>query len=597
MFRKRLALTFALVVSVPFAPHARAAAVSASGIVLKNLKLHGTQSVSSAATPSATSALGNEIRETPDQDRDFEKQITGSMSASRVPSAHVPTPADKAVRAGKAVGFDGLTHRDQRLADNGNQFSLEPPDQALAVGSGYVVESVNTAIRFRLTNGSILGSTLSLNSFFKLPPTITRSVPPVYGPFTSDPKAYYDPDLKRFFVTMLEIDQDPASSAFLGHSSVLIAVSKTSDPTGQWFIYTLDTTNNGTNGTPSHPGCPCFGDQPLIGADRNGFYVSTNEFPIFNAGFNGAQVYAISKSALAAGTLPPVVLLSPGALEEGISYTLQPATTPPGGTYETGNGGTAYFMSALEFTGGLDNRLAVWALTGTNTLNTALPTLTLRYAIVASEVYGQPPAMQQKDGPLPFAGLIAAGAFGKPAIEHLPLIESNDDRMNQTVYADGKLWCALNTVVKPSNGTVQTGIAWFVVTPSWAGGALSGTMTNQGYISVNRESVVFPSVAVNAAGRGIIGFSLIGPDYYPSAAYATIDARGASDVFLAKAGTEPDDGFSGYVTFGSRVGRWGDYSAASADETGDIWFATEYIPGGPRTTLANWGTFIAKVTP
>ena len=65
----------------------------------------------------------------------------------------------------------------------------------------------------------------------------------------------------------------------------------------------MATTNDGTNGV-SHPGCPCFGDQPLIGADAKGFYVSTNEFPIFAAGFNGAQVYAMSKAALAAGTLP-----------------------------------------------------------------------------------------------------------------------------------------------------------------------------------------------------------------------------------------------------------------------------------------------------
>jgi hypothetical protein len=60
----------------------------------------------------------------------------------------------------------------------------------------------------------------------------------------------------------------------------------------------------------------------------------------------------------------------------------------------------------------------------------------------------------------------------------------------------------------------------------------------------------------------------------------------------------PDDGLTGYpIVEGTNVGRWGDYSAAVADENGDLWFATEFIPGGPRTTLANWGTFIAKITP
>ena len=596
LIRRALPLTLTLLVSALCASTAGAEKTVGGVVLPHNLKLVATKSAASAAVPSATTESGNEIRNSPEHDRQFDKQITGSISPARVPAANAPTPADKAVRPGTATGFDGLTHRDERLADNGRQFSSEPPDQGLAVGNLFIVEAVNTAIRFRKTDGTP-GLTLSLNKFFNLPSAIIRGANPVFGPFTSDPKAYYDPDVMRFFVTMLEIDQDAATGAFQGHSSVLIAVSKTSDPNGDWYIYSLDTTNDGTNGTPVHAGCPCFGDQPLTGADANGFYVSTNEFPLFSAGFNGAQVYAMSKTALAAGAIAPtIVMFTPGALEEGISYTLQPATTPPGGSYATANLGTEYFMSALDFTGGLDNRIAVWALTGTSTLNTT-PSLTLRYAIVASQVYGQPPAMQQKDGPLFLAGLIRTGVFGKPAVEHLPLIESNDDRMNQTIYADGKLWCALNTVVKPSNGPVRTGIAWFAVTPSWTGADLAGSIANQGYISVNRHSVAFPSAAVNTAGKGIIAFSLIGPDYYPSAAYVTLDSSGTSDVFLAKAGFEPDDGFTGYVTFSGRAGRWGDYSAATTDESGNVWFATEYIPGGLRTVFANWGTYIGKVVP
>jgi hypothetical protein len=598
MFRKGLPLALAVVVCLEAASSARAATAVGGVVLPHSLKLVKTSSSAAAASPSASAgASGPEIRMPLEQDREFDKQISGSMSPARVPAAHVPTPSTLAVQSGAAGGFDGLTHLEQRLADNGNQFSLEPPDQGLAVGSGYVVEAVNTAIRFRRTDGTALSGAISLNKFFGLPSAILRTNPPVFGPFMTDPKAYFDPVLQRFFVTALSIATDPATGAFLGHSSVFIAVSRGANPALGWYIYELDTTNDGTGGTPAHPGCPCFGDQPLIGADANGFYVSTNEFPIFVAGFHGAQVYAMSKSALARGATPPVVLISPGALEEGPSYSLQPATTPPGGSYEPANNGTQYFMSALEFTGGVDNRLALWALTGSASLNSRNPSVTLRYVIVDSQVYGQPPAMQQKDGPLPLADLIRAGAFGKPAQEHLPLVESNDDRMNQTVYAAGKLWCALNTVVKLQNGTVQTGIAWFIVSPSWSGAALSGSIANQGYVAVAGNSVAFPAVAVNSGGKGVIGFSLVGPDYYPSAAYVLIDSTGTSDVLIAKPGIAPDDGFTGYVTFGGRVGRWGDYSAAVADETGNIWFATEYIPGGDRTVLANWGSYIARVTP
>jgi len=46
-----------------------------------------------------------------------------------------------------AASFDGLDLRDQRLANGGNQFTVEPPDQGLCVGNGFVVESVNDVIR------------------------------------------------------------------------------------------------------------------------------------------------------------------------------------------------------------------------------------------------------------------------------------------------------------------------------------------------------------------------------------------------------------------------------------------------------------------
>ena len=60
--------------------------------------------------------------------------------------------------------------------------------------------------------------------------------------------------------------------------------------------------DDGTSGTPIHPNCPCIGDYPHIGADAHGFYVTTNEYPFFAPGeFNGAQIYAFDKRALARG--------------------------------------------------------------------------------------------------------------------------------------------------------------------------------------------------------------------------------------------------------------------------------------------------------
>ena len=586
------------------------AAASAKGVkgVVQTVKYVGSTSmhVSGATVKNSATASNLEIRNEPEFDEDIAKSGHGAI---RVPADHTPKPAmNSLITDVTAPGFDGLNHVDQRLAGTGTyagtQFSLVPPDQALCVGNGYVLESVNTALRVYTTGGAAAGPVVAINQFYGLAPEIDR-VNLVYGDFTSDPKCYYDAPTGHWFVTILQADVDPASGNFTGPTSVMIAVSKTNNPaTSDWNIFTIDTTD-GDGTLADHPGCPCLGDQPLIGADANGFYVSTNEFPLFANGFNGAQVYAISKSDLEMPT-PPATLhmshINAGAIATpdagGIWYSVQPATTPGSG-YASANNGTEYFLSSLQFgPGALDNRIAVWALTNTATLSST-PDVALSHVVIASEVYGQPPDSAQKDGPLFLASNMAAVAGVKtPPTEKLEFLAGNDDRMNQVVFADGKLWSGVNTVVS-GNGPTRVGIAYFIVTPSDPSGTLTATMAKQGYVALNQNDVLYPSIGVNASGKGVMTFTVAGPDHYPSAGYAKIDATsGAGAVHVAMAGAGPDDSFGGYTAFnGDGTDRWGDYSAAVADESGVVWFACEYIPNDQRTVLANWGTFVGHVAP
>jgi hypothetical protein len=96
-----------------------------------------------------------------------------------------------------------------------------------------------------------------------------------------------------------------------------------------------------------------------------------------------------------------------------------------------------------------------------------------------------------------------------------------------------------------------------------------------------------------------MAFTVVGPDYFPSAAYAKFDASGTvGDIHIAASGIGPEDGFSGYEHYGGAdIARWGDYTAAVADTDGTVWFAAEWIGPTPRTLLANWGTFVGHVTP
>jgi hypothetical protein len=151
---------------------------------------------------------------------------------------------------------------------------------------------------------------------------------------------------------------------------------------------------------------------------------------------------------------------------------------------------------------------------------------------------------------------------------------------------------------------VRIGIAYFAVAPQVNDSKLAGVIVLQGYVAApGQDSVQFPSIGVGEESAAMV-FTLVGPTpsetgsaYFPSLAFTRLNRfSGAGDIELGAAGAAPEDGFTGYAFFGGNgVAGWGDYSAATADEDGSIWLATEFIPNSPRTQLANWGTFIGRM--
>ena len=551
-----------------------------------------TTHIGSSPAPAARiSPLSNAAVSEVSPNDDVAERTPKVDSPSTNPPTTPPSVGGKQVSYGTAgaTGFNALSHVDSRTASGGNQFSLEPPDQGICVGNGFVLETVNSVLAVYDRSGNIVAGPTAVNAFLGYPPAIDRTNV-VFGPFVVDPRCYFDPDTQRWFHTNITLEQDPDSGALTGASHVDIAVSQSKDPTGAWTVFHLDTTN-GDGSLPNHAGCPCFGDQPLIGFDGTGFYISTNEFSTLGPEFNGAQIYATSKWKLAAAAdnlgAPGVVVAFDGLpLAEGIAYSVQPADSVGG--YPGGNNGTEYFLSALQFgPAPLDNRIAIWSLTGTNSLNGLHPHLKLQSHVMRSEVYGQPNPAEQRNG---FLQLNTT----------LTLLNSNDDRMNQVVYADGRLWSGVNTIVTTRDGSTRVGIAYFIVDPDWHGSNLGGHVDRQGYVAVNGENVLFPAIGVDRSGNAVMTFTLVGPGYYPSAAYLRLDENSTDGtIHVIGAGAGPADGFTGDPDFGGadNVERWGDYSAAVTDAGGHVWIATEYIPDAPRTALANWGTFVARVNP
>jgi hypothetical protein len=584
------------------------------------------------------------------------------------------------------ASFDGLNLYQQRYARGGNQFTVEPPDQGLCVGNGYVVEAVNDVFNvFDASGNSVLPDNTStnivagfprnvnhavdLNSFYGYAPAINRTTM-VRGPFVTDPSCLYDAATQRFFLVALTLET-LANGSFTHVNHLDIAVSQTANPAAVWNIYRVDVTNDGTSAGGVNP-CPCLGDYPHIGADANGFYVTTNSYPWATNGFDGAQVYAFSKAQLAAGassvnmvhidTFGMVAAPSDaGATQPG--FTVWPAQSPGTTSFDAGAGGTEYFLSSnaadeathpVAGTGGgyVSNQLVVWSLTNTASLDSATPSLSLSNRILPVGTYALPPKQQQPgSGAAPgvtvpqghcindtstllFNGQTGCWRLlfgGEPAHnEVVSRPDSNDTRMQQVTYANGKLWGALDTALNPDGGPQRAGVAWYIVKPDASSGTLAAKVAMQGYLGATGYDFTYPAIGVTASGRGVMAFTATGNTLNPSAAYAPIDAQvgvGAWNVIAA--GAAPDDGFTSYK---SQVGnpprtRWGDYGAAAFD--GDsIWVASEYVSvacdytawGGPffaggtgdnllgtcagashgpgkRSALGNWATRISRLTP
>jgi hypothetical protein len=574
--------------------------------------------------PSGSPTIGNpEIDPAVAGDDGTDVPLSGGKMVNRSIATQVGT-APTAPGSGKAksnpeltFSFQGLDHFDQRFANGGNQFTVEPPDQGLCAGNGFVLETVNDVMRVFDSKGNPLTGVVDLNTFYNYAPAINRSNGK-FGPSITDPSCYFDVDTQRWFHVVLTLDRVGTSSSLSGTNHLDIAVSRTPSPLGPWSVYSIPVQNDGTQGTPNH-NCngPCLGDYPHIGADANGFFITTNEFSLFGPGFFGAQIYGLSKQELASGAASVNgELINTGDPSIPFpGFTVWPAIAS-GGIYDTANGGTENFLSSLAvFTNnGTSNQILLWQVSNTTSLNSSTPALNLTGKYINVLTYSVPPQSNQKAGDFPFGQCLSDTggcwrnffAAGGPFHNVEKKIDSNDSRMQQVYFANGKLWSALDTGVSVG-GATKAGIAYFVLNPD------SGKLFQQGYVAVAGNNVTYPAIAVNNSGRGVMAFTLVGADHYPTAAFTSMDAKiGAGDVQVAAEGVGPDDGFTGYnpqSAFGSRA-RWGDYGGAVSDGT-FLWIASEYIGqtctlaayekdftcGGTRSSEGNWATRISQLVP
>ena len=609
-----------------------AAAVSSSGVTTQQWQHVGSVTMSRLAPASnaplspRAQAVAAEVSRATDRSLSSHPAANSADHVAGFAPPVVPPTAIGAASPGLQKSWEGINAFTENQAEAA---TFTPPDQGLCTGNGFVFEIVNNAARVYTAAGAPASSTVSTNSFFGLPPLVNATTGR-FGPEPTDPTCTYDQAIGRWFVDEVVLDINPKTGNLTLVNKATLAVSRTSSPLGTYDIYELNVTDTHAGGM--HVNCPCLGDFPKIAVDSHGLYLTTNEYPwvgagFYGNGFNGAQIYAASKNMLAAGLASvPVQHFSNTSLSSGghtiPGFTVWPAAVPGTAFATTGNG-SEYFVSSTAgaeanptgFTG-FSNTIGAYQLSNTASLDSAHPSLILRDVVLRSEVYGEAPFAEQKLGPTPLRDCLAVQCFTGlgPSNEQEGSLDPSDTRPLTVWYAGGRLIMALDTVMQVG-GNLQAGVGWFVIDPSIA--PATAQLVAQGYVGVAGNNVIYPSVATDTTGKGVMDFAIAGRDFYPTQGYLDWSGGPTSSVAVTVRGAAPLDDFCQYNFFNCAGAatptarpRYGDYSWA-AFMNGAVYIADEAVSsscsfaqfkqdpscGGTRTVYSNWSTRISVVTP
>lgn len=158
------------------------------------------------------------------------------------------------------------------------------PDAHIAAGHTHVVEVSGSRVDVWAIQGSemIKAKEISLAAFLGY--TTTEVL---------EPRVLYDPTWKRWIVTATAL---PESATVQNH---LVAVSGTSDPTADFYIYKIDVDFFDKGG---------FWDYAQLGSDQDAIIITANRFSV--EGFEGSDVITLAKARIYNGHSPTFKLFT-----------------------------------------------------------------------------------------------------------------------------------------------------------------------------------------------------------------------------------------------------------------------------------------------
>jgi hypothetical protein len=450
-----------------------------------------------------------------------------------------------------------------------------PPDPNGAIGPTQYVQMVNSVVSVYNRAGTRLSGPTQINSIFSTLPATSLCSADNNG----DPIVVYDQLADRWLISQFAVT---AVSGDNPPSSECIAISKSGDATGEWYIYDFQLTGGN------------FEDYPHIGLWPDAYYMSTHEFSFASGNpFLGAGAWAFERAAMLAGQPARVVYFRLGAGDPVASQTffggqepstLDGFTLPPAGSPNYFVEVDAKGDGAPPDTGVAASTLAIWKFhvdwsnPANSTFGDSLNNPNTRTPVTD---FARPGCTVNASGNCVSESVPQAGDPGQ-------LDAIGDRLMYRNAYrnfGDHESLVLNHTVVAQAVGghAVQMGPRWYEVrnpggTPTIFQQSTLGplSMTDLLYRWMS-------SIAMDRAGNMAIGYSTSSSANFPSIAYSgrlatdpvSTMAQGEAQMF---AGTGPQHNEL-FIPFApTRFGRWGDYTDMTVDPADDctFWYTNMY---------------------
>ncbi len=421
-----------------------------------------------------------------------------------------------------------------------------PPDNALAVGPDGIVTLENSAI---LISTPTTLAELSLADFFSSIPQKWTTI--------ADPRAIYDEAHGQYIVVADAFNTDIHQTLFDGTNSILIAVSKDSDPTHGWYYQAVNTSY-------SILGHLTTADYPMIAVDSSDILISTVQLPAPISEDSAEDYFYASALTVVKDVFEGLGKGGQSSSQYQILDSTEAATAAQPAAYSTGG----MFLVSSAF-------------------NDADDTI-LHYSYSKDSFLTLGVTDQIIDlGNIDFTEFHVGDRYPHlvPQPRTTVELDGGDTRITSTALANGHLYAVFE--VTPSSSEVAA-VHWVDIDVN---DPTKPVLTDQGDISLPGEATFNPSIAVDGNGDLLINFtgasgSLMPTDYY------TVRSAGSHHFTQPVAYQQSQASYEAHVAENPNIARWGDYSSAVADPSASnaFWISNEYVIG-PH----NWGTVTAHV--